>query len=108
MSIVEREIAKRLEKHPGDAPWSCVECYHGRPCVERDILVAAQEAQRLQKVCDDANARAEKAEATLSEREKELARLRDALTEARDAWQQQLEYDIDFCCPHLEGDTPGL
>lgn len=38
---VVREIKRRMAKHPGDAPWSCTNCYHGRPCVERAILVAA-------------------------------------------------------------------
>jgi hypothetical protein len=33
-----REIHRRLEKHPGDAPWSCVECYHNKPCLDADIL----------------------------------------------------------------------
>lgn len=32
----------QLRYHPGDAPWSCVECYHGRPCVKRVILKAAE------------------------------------------------------------------
>lgn len=36
------EIKKRLVYHPGDAPWSCVECYHGRPCMDREILEAAK------------------------------------------------------------------
>ena len=39
---VLKEIARRLEYHPGDAPWSCVECYPGRPCVDREILLAAK------------------------------------------------------------------
>jgi hypothetical protein len=38
---VLQEVERRLQRHPGDAPWSCVECYHGRPCVDRDILNAA-------------------------------------------------------------------
>jgi hypothetical protein len=36
-----KEIESRLEYHPGDAPWSCVECYHCRECVEKEILTAA-------------------------------------------------------------------
>ena len=32
------EAKRELEKHPGDAPWSCVECYHNRPCTEQVIL----------------------------------------------------------------------
>jgi hypothetical protein len=35
-------IRKELERHPGDAPWSCVECYHSRPCIEKVMLLAAQ------------------------------------------------------------------
>lgn len=37
-----REVRRRLERHPGDAPWSCIECYHSRPCTERVILEAAE------------------------------------------------------------------
>ena len=47
-------------------------------------------------------------QSALAEREREIARLREALIEARDAWQEQVENDIDGCCPHLEGDTPGI
>jgi hypothetical protein len=36
-------INKRLEAHPGDAPWSCTECYHGRYCADRAILTAARD-----------------------------------------------------------------
>ena len=36
------EINRRLKKHPGDAPWSCIECYHNKPCVEKEILMAAK------------------------------------------------------------------
>lgn len=35
-------IRRELLRHPGDAPWSCVECYHGRPCVDKVIYEAAQ------------------------------------------------------------------
>jgi len=38
-----KRINRSLERHPGDAPWSCVECYHNRPCVDRVILMAAKE-----------------------------------------------------------------
>lgn len=41
MSALMNEILRRLERHPGDAPWSCVECYHGRPCIDSQILRAA-------------------------------------------------------------------
>jgi hypothetical protein len=41
---VKDVIKERLEYHPGDAPWSCVECYHGRPCVDRKILLLALQA----------------------------------------------------------------
>lgn len=34
-------LEKKLEYHPGDAPWGCVKCYHGRPCVDAVILRAA-------------------------------------------------------------------
>ena len=40
-AIIIAEINRRLTKHPGDAPWSCVECYHGRPCKDAQILRAA-------------------------------------------------------------------
>ena len=39
---VLNEIERRLESHPGDAPWSCTECYHNRPCIDRKILEAAK------------------------------------------------------------------
>lgn len=39
--LIIQEIKRRLERHPGDAPWSCIECYHCRPCVEKEILLAA-------------------------------------------------------------------
>jgi hypothetical protein len=39
---VLKEVVRRLRAHPGDAPWSCVECYHSRPCKERQILEAAK------------------------------------------------------------------
>lgn len=39
---VKAEIERRLKSHPGDAPWGCVECYHGRPCIDREILMAAK------------------------------------------------------------------
>lgn len=35
------EINRRMEYHPGDAPWSCVKCYHNQPCVDREILILA-------------------------------------------------------------------
>lgn len=38
--ILEK-IQKELEKHPGDASWSCVECYHGNPCIDKQILKLA-------------------------------------------------------------------
>jgi hypothetical protein len=38
MSDLKTEIKRRLERHPGDAPWSCIECYHNRPCKDRQIL----------------------------------------------------------------------
>ena len=31
------EAKTELERHPGDAPWSCVECYHNRPCTKQTI-----------------------------------------------------------------------
>lgn len=40
------EAEKELEKHPGDAPWSCVECYHGRPCTKALIYLYAVEAMK--------------------------------------------------------------
>lgn len=36
-----RIAKKELERHPGDAPWSCVECYHNRPCTKKIIYSAA-------------------------------------------------------------------
>jgi hypothetical protein len=36
------EIDERLEHHPGDDPWCCWECYHGLPCIDREILQAAR------------------------------------------------------------------
>lgn len=36
-------IKRRLQSHPGDAPWSCVACYHGNFCPEQKILLAAEE-----------------------------------------------------------------
>ena len=35
---IKAEVEKRLQRHPGDAPWSCIECYHGRPCLEKEML----------------------------------------------------------------------
>lgn len=37
-----KEIDRRMQRHPGDAPWSCIECYKGQPCVEKEILEAAK------------------------------------------------------------------
>lgn len=28
----------KMECHPGDAPWSCAECYYNRPCEDQVIL----------------------------------------------------------------------
>ncbi len=38
---VVKEIKRRLERHPGDSPWSCIDCYHNRPCIDKEILLAA-------------------------------------------------------------------
>lgn len=46
------EVKERLRRHPGDAPWSCVECYHNRPCKDRQILKAA-EANLLLRIAQD-------------------------------------------------------
>lgn len=35
---------KELERHPGDAPWSCVDCYHGRDCSKKIIYRYAVKA----------------------------------------------------------------
>ncbi|MBS0219182.1 MAG: hypothetical protein JSR91_00420 [Proteobacteria bacterium] len=44
-------ISRRLEKHPGDAPWSCIDCYHGKACDEAQILRAAyRELRRSREV----------------------------------------------------------
>ena len=39
--LVIKEIENRLIRHPGDAPWSCIDCYHNRPCMDKKVLVAA-------------------------------------------------------------------
>ncbi len=40
---VLKEIERRLERHPGDTPWlRCIECYNNRPCIEKEILLAAE------------------------------------------------------------------
>ena len=41
--IIKAEIQRRLELHPGDPPWSCIDCYYGKPCIDKEILKAAQQ-----------------------------------------------------------------
>lgn len=41
-NMVLTEINYRLQRHPGDAPWSCLDCYNNRPCVIREILLLAK------------------------------------------------------------------
>lgn len=43
---IENIILRKLESHPGDAPWSCVKCYHNEPCIEAEILHLALKAIR--------------------------------------------------------------
>lgn len=47
------KIHRDLEYHPGDAPWSCLDCYHGRPCREREILLAARDLISAEGLSDE-------------------------------------------------------
>lgn len=47
------KIERDLEYHPGDAPWSCLDCYHGRPCQEKEILLAARELISVAGLCEE-------------------------------------------------------
>lgn len=38
--IVER-IKQQLALHLGDAPYGCLDCYHGKPCIDKLILQLA-------------------------------------------------------------------
>ena len=45
MSIEEealRKVKAELTRHPGDAPWSCLDCYHNRPCIDKLIYKLAE------------------------------------------------------------------
>jgi hypothetical protein len=46
MTILQKlaleKVNLELTRHPGDAPWSCVECYFGKPCVDKIIYKAAK------------------------------------------------------------------
>jgi hypothetical protein len=58
MALVARAVAKnkimsKLKYHPGDAPWSCVECYHGKKCVEKTILTYALSYIELQETTNN-------------------------------------------------------
>ena len=48
----ERDIASvieaRLERHPGDKGWSCVACWHGEYCADKEILKLARDRLRAQ------------------------------------------------------------
>lgn len=47
---IKKVIERRLESHPGDAPWSCSLCYHNRPCYDREILTLALKGLELNKI----------------------------------------------------------
>lgn len=36
-----RTVRRRLMHHDCKEVWGCVDCYHGRPCVDRELLRAA-------------------------------------------------------------------
>lgn len=46
-AVIKEEIEKRMEFHPGDAPWGCPKCYHLVPCVDREILILASKALKV-------------------------------------------------------------
>jgi len=40
-SEILNEINRRMELHPGDIPWGCLDCHHGKSCVQKEILKLA-------------------------------------------------------------------